>query len=70
MSKFIEMGACWKNKGEGYTCKISEDIPKDSHLQLLKNKYKQKDGQPDLKLGVFEDDNTDNKPKDKEDLPF
>jgi hypothetical protein len=68
-----KVGAFWTAKsGKGYTGKLSEDVAEGARLFLGKNKYKEKDNQPDIILSIIEDDEQEeaiNVPEE-DDIPF
>ena len=67
-----KVGAFWAAKsGKGYTGKLSEDVAEGARLYLGKNKYKEKDNQPDIILSIIEDDEQEAPRQEEEpDLPF
>ena len=57
MSDMIRVTGLWKNRGEGYSGSLSYC----TRAVILKNRHKQKDGDPDLYLFIA--------PKEKDDAP-
>jgi hypothetical protein len=72
---FIKIGAGWKTKsGKGYNCVLDGELPEDNRFNIFDNQYKKEDRHPDIILGYFDEDDSDDyrAPSDEpiDDIPF